>query len=616
MNALSSTIELVPAVVPSPDQLPIFEELTAPPPRPVRPHLRLQPPLLADLTARQRKAVTHGDGPLLIVAGAGTGKTTVLTRRIAWLIAEKRARPPEILALTFTEKAAAEMQERVDRLVPYGYTDSVISTFHAFGDRLLREHALEAGLSDRSTVLSRAEQVIFLREHLFELPLDRYRPLGDPTRFLNALAALFSRARDEDVSPSAYAAAAGEVAARAGSSDDPALAEEAAQQGELAAAYATYERLMRAGDRIDFGDQVGLALRLLREHPAVLAAELARYRYILVDEFQDTNHSQFELVKLLAGGPSANVTVVGAAEHIADSMRNGRHAGEHAVLVRGNRDADPFLRALNMRRIPWRFSGTAGLYQQPEVRVLVSFLRAVADPTDSVSCYDLATSEIFGLGAADVTRALNAASRRRMSLEAALREAAAQPETAPFARRALEVVERLLASIDRHRSMSSERTTGELLYHFMTSSGWLGRLTREADETGDERVQNVARFFEIVRRQSALLRDDRLPFLVEQLDTLIDAGDDPSTAEADLDAGDAVHVLTYHRAKGLEFPVVFMVGLVEDRFPSRDRRDALSLPASVVHDAPANGDHHLAEERRLFYVGMTRAAEEDRKSVV
>jgi DNA helicase-2/ATP-dependent DNA helicase PcrA len=133
MNPASGTIELVPAVVPSPDQLPIFEELSAPAlPRRQPRHLRLQPPLLADLTARQRKAVTHGDGPLLIVAGAGTGKTTVLTRRIAWLIAEKRARPSEILALTFTEKAAAEMQERVDRLVPYGYTDSVISTFHAF----------------------------------------------------------------------------------------------------------------------------------------------------------------------------------------------------------------------------------------------------------------------------------------------------------------------------------------------------------------------------------------------------------------------------------------------------------------------------------------------------
>jgi DNA helicase-2/ATP-dependent DNA helicase PcrA len=263
-----------------------------------------------------------------------------------------------------------------------------------------------------------------------------------------------------------------------------------------------------------------------------------------------------------------------------------------------------------MQRVPWRFSGTAGLYHQPEVRLLVSFLRAVANPEDSISCYDLATSEIFGLPADDVTRAMNAASRRRMPLERALREASERPESAPFARPALAIVQRLLASLERHRAMSAERTTGELLYHFVTASGWLGRLSREARETGDERLQNVARFFEIVRRQSSLLRDDRLPFLVEQLDTLMAAGDDPSTADSEPDAGDAVHVLTYHRAKGLEFPVVFMVGLVEDRFPSRDRRDALPLPAELLRDAAPEGDHHLAEERRLFYVGMTRAAEQ------
>ena len=471
MTAPAATIEDVPSVVPSPNQLPIFEELAAPPPRPRRPHLRLQQPLLADLTARQRRAVTHGEGPLLIVAGAGTGKTTVITRRIAWLIAEKRAAPSEILALTFTDRAAAEMTERVDQLVPYGYTDATIATFHAFGDRLLREHALEAGLSDRSTVLSRSEQIIFLREHLFELPLDRYRPLGDPTRFLSALVTLFSRARDEDLTPDDYRAAADALLAEAGHQpDDAALADAAARQAELAACYATYERLMRAGDRLDFGDQVSLALRLLRDQPAVLAAERARYRYILVDEFQDTNHAQFELVQLLAGSPRANVTVVGdddqsiyrfrgaalgniltfreaypraksvvlvdnfrsrqeildashrlivhndphrlearegidkrlrarsafrraapptgaielvghatgsdeadaVAARIAAGLRAGRPAGDHAVLVRGNRDAEPFLRALNMARIPWRFSGTAGLYQQQEVRVLVS----------------------------------------------------------------------------------------------------------------------------------------------------------------------------------------------------------------------------------------------------
>jgi DNA helicase-2/ATP-dependent DNA helicase PcrA len=709
VNAPWATIEDVPAVVPSPDQLPFFEELVAPSPQRARPHLRIQPPLLADLTARQRKAVTHGNGPLLIVAGAGTGKTTVITRRIAWLIAEKRAAPSEILALTFTDRAALEMTERVDRLVPYGYTDTVISTFHAFGDRLLRDHALEAGLSDRSTVLSRAEQVIFLREHLFELPLDRYRPLGDPTRFLHALVTLISRARDEDVSPAEYRAAADGLAARAAESpDDAALAEEAAQQTELAALYEAYEALMRAHDRLDFGDQVGLALRLLREHPSVLEAERARYRYILVDEFQDTNYAQFELVKLLAGSATANVTVVGdddqsiyrfrgaalsnilgfrsafpkatsvvltdnfrsrqpildaayrlirhndperlearegldkrlvarariarepgadgpiallafdtgsdeadaVAERIADLLRGGRRAGDHAILVRTNRDADPILRALTMARVPWRFSGTAGLYRQPEVRLLVSFLRAVNDPEDSISCYDVATSEVFGLDPRDVTLALNAATRRRTSLETALRSATDDAGSVRFGPRALEAVQRLLSTLDAHRAMSAERTTGELLYHFISSSGWLGRLGREARETGEERISNVARFFEIVRRQSALLRDDRLPFLVEQLDTLIEVGDDPSTADVEPDEGEAVHVLTYHKAKGLEFPVVFMVGLVDDRFPTRSRGDLLPLPSELIREPLPEGDHHLAEERRLFYVGMTRAREE------
>jgi len=694
-------------VVPSPNQLPIFEEMvSAPAPR--RPHLRLQPPLLADLTARQRKAVTHGEGPLLIVAGAGTGKTTAITRRIAWLIAEKRARPSEILALTFTDRAALEMTERVDRLVPYGHNDAQIATFHAFGDRLLREHALEVGLSDKSSVLSRSEQIILLREHLFDLPLDRYRPLGNPGRFLSALVTLISRARDEDIGPAEYLAAAAALEARAAAApEDATLAEEAASQRELAGLFDAYERLMRAGDRFDFGDQVSLALRLLREHPGILAQEQSRFRYILVDEFQDTNHAQFEMVRLLAA-PHTNVTVVGdddqsiyrfrgaalgnilgfraaypkaasvvlvdnfrsrqpildaahrlirnndperlearegldkrlraratfrrpmggagpiellafptgsdeadaTADRIAAGMRSGRRAGDHAILVRGNRDADPFLRSLNIARIPWRFSGTAGLYRQPEVRVLISFLRAVSDPADSVSLYDLATSEIYGLAAGDVTLALNRASRRRISLADALREASDRPEESPFGRRAMEVVQRLIAGIDQHRAMSTERSCGELLYHFVSSTGWLARLSHEARESGDERLQNVARFFEIVKRQGSLLRDDRLPFLVEQLDTLIEAGDDPSTADSEPDEGDAVHVLTYHKAKGLEFPVVFMVGLVEDRFPSRDRTDQLQLPAGLLDDAPPGGDAHLAEERRLFYVGMTRAREE------
>src|SRR5207253_2193358 len=181
--------------------------------------------IVEGLAESQRAAVRHGDGPLLIVAGAGTGKTTVLTRRIAHLIASKRARPEQILALTFTEKAAVEMAERVDQLIPYGYAETWIGTFHAFGDRILRESALEVGLGPEFRVLTRPEQIIFLRERLWRLPLDRFRPL--------------------------------------------------------------------------------------RERPAVLAALRARYRYILVDEFQDTNRAQLEMVRLLAGPDEPNVTVVG-----------------------------------------------------------------------------------------------------------------------------------------------------------------------------------------------------------------------------------------------------------------------------------------------------------------
>src|ERR1041384_8119946 len=142
--------------------------------------------ILAGRNPPQTVAVTHETGPLLIIAGAGTGKTTVITRRIAYLIATRRARPSEILALTFTDKAAAEMEERVDTLVPYGYADVEIATFHAFGDELLRGHSLELGLPNDFRVLSRPEQVIFLRDRLFELPLARFRPLGDPTRHLQA----------------------------------------------------------------------------------------------------------------------------------------------------------------------------------------------------------------------------------------------------------------------------------------------------------------------------------------------------------------------------------------------------------------------------------------------
>ena len=662
--------------------------------------------LLGGLNPDQLRAVTHGEGPLLVVAGAGTGKTQVITRRIAWLVATRRAKPGEVLGLTFTDKAAEEMAARVDQLVPYGYADTSISTFHAFGDRLIREFALELGLPTDVRVLSRAEVVIFLREHLFDFELDEYRPLGDPTRFLGALASLFSRCKDEDVSPARYLEYATrlvtDAAAMPAGEDADAAREGARRQLEIARAYGRYQELLGSAGFIDFGDQVALALRLLRSSPAAREAVRARYRYILVDEFQDTNRAQSELVALLAER-HRNVAVVGdddqsiyrfrgaaisnilefreryrgaktvvlrrnyrslapilnaayrlvrfndpdrlevhagivkelvpergstvappvhheafataaeEADWIAAEIRRRVDAGartrDHAVLVRANADADPILRSLNIAGLPWRFSGTSGLYARPEVRLLLAFLRVVADPTSSLDLYALASSGVYQVGGEDLTTIMVSARRRNRTPWEVFGEVG--DGSAPFrvtddARRQ---VTRLVGDVKRYVAQAHERPAGEVLYGFLRESGILGRLAGEDSAAAEEGLGNIARFFEIVRTQSALLADDRAIFLARHLGTLIDAGDDPATADLDPDM-DAVAVLTVHKAKGLEFPIVFLPGLVAGRFPIAARRETLGLPVELVQETLPEGDFQLQEERRLFYVAMTRARDE------
>ncbi|MDQ3938835.1 MAG: UvrD-helicase domain-containing protein, partial [Chloroflexota bacterium] len=303
--------------------------------------------LLSGLNREQRQAVTHGTGPQLVLAGPGTGKTEVITRRVAWLIATKRARPSEILALTFTEKAASQMQTRVDLLVPYGQADAAIHTFHAFGDRVLREHAFELGLPGDLRLLSRGEAIVLLREHLFTLGLERYRPLGDPTRFLGALVDLFLRAKDEGVEPERFELHARSLLERArlaAPEEREALADLAAGQAELAAAYRCYQRLLLERGLIDHADQVLLCVRLLRERPAVRRLLHDRYRYLLVDEFQDTNPAQLELVLGLAGA-NRNVTVVGDDDQAIYAFRGAAVSNMRRFIA-----AQPGLSRVVLRR--------------------------------------------------------------------------------------------------------------------------------------------------------------------------------------------------------------------------------------------------------------------------
>ena len=646
---------------------------------------------------QQRAAITHGEGPLLIVAGAGTGKTAVITRRIAWLIATKRARPEEILALTFTEKAASEMEGRVDELVPYGYVGATISTFHAFCDRLVREHAIELGLTSQLRVDSDAEFLVFLRERLFELGLKRYAPLGNPDTHLADLVAVFDRARDEDVTPEQYRAFAERLAAAVG--DDPALRDRAESELEKAHAYAVYQKLLLENGRMDFGAQIALALRLLRER-AYLRRELQQgYRYVLVDEFQDTNHVQFELVKLIAGtaaGEARNLTVVGdddqsiyrfrgakienllgfveaypdakvqvlnqnyrsgqtildrayrliqhnnpkrleqtlgydkrliaarrepgvvelrafqtasdeaegvVAEITAAIERGECRARDFAILTRAHRSLDPFALALRSRGVPFRRIGRRGLYSRSEIMLCLNVLRTIADPADGGAAYHVLGDALFGADPLDLAR-LGADARRyhRGLLELAGNMARDQQ----LSERTREAVGRFL---DLHRRLTASalrRTTAEVLYEFVSESGLLATLTAQDTPDAIERAQNLNKLFGMVSRVGPLLKRDRVDQFIPHLDLLIEMGDDPSAVEIEGE-DEAVHLLTAHNAKGLEFPVVYLAHLVEARFPRYRQSSGLPFPPELRRGIPEDPEDHYREERRLFYVGMTRA---------
>ena len=677
--------------------------------------------LLADLNDEQYAAVTHGEGPLLVVAGAGTGKTQVITRRVAWLIAQQRAAPEEILALTFTDRAAEEMQGRVDRLVPYGYATTPIKTFHAWGDELLRENAHRLGISGELRVLGRAEVVLLLREHLFELGLSRFAPLGDPTRFLGDVAGYISRAKEEGVGADQIDTFATDLCARAEtlrsdtvvdekvrrqvSAHADALQRLAEEHGELAAAYRAYRTILARNGLLDFGDQVLLAYELLRDDPLVAARVRERHRWLLVDEYQDTNRLQGALVDLIAQG-SRNLTAVGdddqsiyrfrgaaienilgfvdrypdaskvvltrnyrsttpilsaarrlirfndperletklgiskelraevegsaphpvafrrfrttadeadwIASEIRSSVASGRLPRGHAVLVRANVDTAEISRSLNMAGIPWRASGAAGLYDRPEVRLLLAGLRHAADPDASAPLFLIAADPRFKVPAGTLAAAVGKSRRDHRPLREALQAVGAiNPDTV-----------RLLSRLSDLVKESVERTSGEVLYRWLRESGLLAELTREATPEADEQIRNIGRLFDVVRSRSRLLELDRAPFLVRYLEELGEAGDDPSAADVDPDL-DAVALLTVHQAKGLEFPVVFVANMVETRFPARGRPPRLALAAELggsdeivprdprAPETPTALDEEaLREERRLAYVALTRAREQ------
>ncbi|MDO8559109.1 MAG: UvrD-helicase domain-containing protein [bacterium] len=259
---------------------------------------------LEKLNKEQNEAVMHGEGPLLIVAGAGTGKTTVITQRIAKLIEDGQAKPEEILAVTFTDKAAEEMEERVDKLLPIGYLDLWVSTFHSFCERVLRDHALDIGLPADFKILDGTSGWLLVYKNFDKFELKYYKPLGNPTKFIRALLSHFSHCKDQAIYPKNYLEYAETLKTR----DDAPEDGETERIKEVSNAYHTYQRLLLQEGYLDFGDLINYCLKLFQQRPLILKKYREKFKYILVDEFQDTNWAQYELIKILAE-PKNNLTV-------------------------------------------------------------------------------------------------------------------------------------------------------------------------------------------------------------------------------------------------------------------------------------------------------------------
>jgi len=669
------------------------------------------------LNPEQKQAAEHGEGPLLIIAGAGTGKTTVVIERIKYLISQKNVSPAEILALTFTEKAALEMERRVDEVLPLGYANMWIATFHSFCDRLLRDEALNIGLNPNFKLMTEVESIQLLRQNLFQFELNYYRPLGNPYKFVEGLFRHFSRLKDEDIEPSEYLNWAQGQIAKTNGQDELGNSEtekvEIEKYQELAKAYQLYEELKIKEGVMDFGDLLSYTLKLFRTRPNILQAYQKKFKFILVDEFQDTNYAQYMLIKLLAPPPRANLTVVGddnqaiyrwrgaaisnilqfkddypqtkeivlnknyrSTQTILDGayrliknndpdtleaklginkklekqrqveevpivfLKKGKAEEEaeavaaeiyrlhselgayswqdFAVLVRANNYAEPFFRAFDWAGIPYQFLGPGMLLRQPEIKDLMAYLRILYNYEDTLSTYRLLSMDYWQIGGRELANLLNFSRKNHLSLFETCEIATGKspdlnrileiPETGILiSSKTKETLQKLVEMIHRHLDLAKTEPAGKILYQFLEETGLLARLGRYENIHDEKRAQNVAKFFEKLTSYEVEHEDASIMAVVDYLNLCLELGDSPLVNEAEWRENEAVNILTIHSAKGLEFPVVFLVNLVNQRFPTTERHEQIPLPDALIKEILPQGDYHLEEERRLFYVGMTRA---------
>ena len=606
------------------------------------------PETRVSLNTAQREAVEHFEGPLLVLAGAGSGKTRVLTARIARLIEHHGVAPAHILAVTFTNKAAGEMRSRVAHLLGEEPSGMWIGTFHSIGARMLRREAPLVGRTPAFTIYDEDDSLAVVRRIMDrqKISVKQFPP--------RALRAAISDAKNALVMPAEYERLAMDPHAKT-----------------AASVYHELEATLRESNAVDFDDLLLLPVRVLRENGTRLAEYRQRFQFVLVDEYQDTNRAQYELVTLLSGEhgnvavvgdddqsiygwrgadirnildfekdfPNARVvrleenyrslppildvanvvisgnqarrgktlratlsggdrvTVVGAlderdeAEWVAEeiearlSTERGLTRRDLAILYRTNAQSRALEEALRRRAIPYRIIGAVRFYDRREIRDLMSYLKLVANPADDEAFARAVAVPRRGLGDTTLDTLVTIARRARVSRLEASRREELLGELRPAARQALRD---FAAMIDRYRARAQDASVDELLRELIEEIRYADYLRAEGPE-GAERLENVR---ELVDGAAELVADEGGELGLTPLDHFLQRASLIADVDRDDPNADAILMMTLHNAKGLEFPIVFITGLEEGLFP-----------LSRAHDEPAM----LEEERRLFYVGITRA---------
>jgi DNA helicase-2/ATP-dependent DNA helicase PcrA len=605
--------------------------------------------LLEKLNPAQREAVTCTEGPLLIFAGAGSGKTRVLTHRVAYLIAARGVAPRSILAVTFTNKAAQEMRERILSLIGQSKTSLWIGTFHATCARILRESGEMIGLGRDFLVYDDGDQLTLIRECMAQLYLDdkRFAP--------RAILSQISRAKEKLITPENYAQH------YRGFFEDI-----------CGRVYELYTEKLRSNRALDFDDLLAMTVRLFEQRPDALERYQTRFQYILVDEYQDVNFVQYRFLKLLAQKhrnlcvvgdddqsiymfrgadvslmlqferdyPEARVikleqnyrstqTILDAAHEVVsrnptrkekrlwtenDSGRplqraelaneqeeavyvlrkiqeevlaGRRRFRDFAILYRTNAQSRIFEEVFVNFRTPYKIVGGVRFYERKEVKDLIAYLRVILNPLDSVSLKRIINTPARGIGAQTLKTLEDQAQQANRTLWDMVMEAHLIPNLSSRAKSQLSAFASLILEL---RNLREKETITRLMEATLEKTGYLRELEADNSIESQSRAENIRELLTVTTRfdLDEEIEDRSLPSFLEQVSLVSDL--DSLDASAD-----AVTMMTLHSAKGLEFPVVFLVGMEEGVFP---------------HMRSLNSDRELEEERRLCYVGITRAREQ------